>query len=309
MPLADITITTRKPEPPQADFAFYIDFKKGIGPASRVFSATHEFIKTCERLDKELVVSIDFNIETVMILEDIEASSLKTWLSNAIRSTDDQALKDLDWRPQVGKYLVCAKYLVLKWIDNDTTPRDLLALGRDILKLAAETDVRYLPDYSPVSPTALIDAVRGFQNVKDHFVEGDRASFITPERDPHKMNLTVRLNVEDIEALAVSETQTHSVPSMVFIVKKPDYLGSSMWEFRHGKETIFARIEHDEWLKEFQGRRIDVRPGDALKCQVRIEMLYGHNNELIAEKYYIEKVHAVLENQYSQPGLFGPDDK
>ena len=71
MPPADITISTRRPEPPQADFAFYIDFKKGTGPASRVFSATHEFIKTCERLDKELVSSIDANIETVMVLEDI----------------------------------------------------------------------------------------------------------------------------------------------------------------------------------------------------------------------------------------------
>ena len=84
--MAEITLTTRRPEEPVADFAFYIDFKKGEGRASRVFSATLEFIKACERLDRELVTSIDASIEVVMVLEDIEASSLKTFFHNLIRA-------------------------------------------------------------------------------------------------------------------------------------------------------------------------------------------------------------------------------
>ena len=65
--MAEITLTTKKPEPPEADFAFYIDFKRGEGSASRVFSATHDFIRACESLDRELLSSIDSNIETVMV--------------------------------------------------------------------------------------------------------------------------------------------------------------------------------------------------------------------------------------------------
>lgn len=305
---SEITVTTRKPEPPAADFAFFIDFKKGEGPASRVFSATHEFIKACERLDRELVASIDASIETVMVLEDIEAASLKTWLRNALVSTDDQALKGLDWRPAVGKYLVRAKYAVLRWIDEDDVPRDLPALGREIQKLASETDVRHLPDYTPVSPRTLINAVKDFEGIKDHLVEGDRASMILPDEESAEFNLSIRLNIDEIEALAVRETQTYRVRSMVFIVKKPDYLGASMWELRHGRATVTARIEDDAWLSSFQNRLIDVRPGDALRCQVRIETLYGHDNELIAEKYFIERVHEVLENEYQQHFLFGPDE-
>lgn len=304
---AEVTVTTRKPDPPAADFAFYIDFKKGEGPASRIFSATHEFIKACERLDRELVTSIDANIETVMVLEDIETASLKTWFRNVLHSADDQALKDLDWKPQVGKYLVRAKYLVLCWIDDETAPRSLPDLGREIQELAAETDVRHLPDYTPVNPVALITAVRDFEGVKDHLVEGDKASMILTEDEEVGFTLSIRLNIEDIEALAIRETQTHSVPSMVLIVKKPDYLGASMWELRHGRKSLSAKIEHEEWLIEFQNRREDVRPGDALRCQVRIEMSYGHDNELIAERYYVERVHEVLENRYQQASLFPPE--
>ncbi len=37
--MAEIILTTKKPEPPKADFAFYIDFKRGEGSASRVRTA------------------------------------------------------------------------------------------------------------------------------------------------------------------------------------------------------------------------------------------------------------------------------
>ena len=55
------------PAPPRADFAFEIDFQRGVGPASRVFSATHDFIRACEALDAELIQSIDSSIETVLV--------------------------------------------------------------------------------------------------------------------------------------------------------------------------------------------------------------------------------------------------
>jgi len=307
MPPADVTITTKKPEAPKSDFAFYVNFKRGEGSASRVFAATHDFIKACERLDKELVSSIDSNIETVMMLEDIEAGSLKTWLKNSLRATDDQALKDLDWKPQVGKYLVRAKYLVLQWIDDDEAPRDLSALGRNIQKLASETDVRHMPDYSPIDSNSLLRALGDFQGVKDHLIEGDQATIITPEGD-HDMNLIMRWDVEDIQALAVKEIQPVPVPSMNLVVKRPDYLGTSKWDLRHGKRNISAKIEDEDFLAKFQGRRVDVRPGDALRCKLIIEYLYGHDNELLSERYTIEKVHEVLENQFKQIDMFGDGD-
>ena len=308
MPPAEIELTTRRPEPPEADFAFYIDFKRGGGSASRVFSGTHDFIRACERLDRELVSSIDASIETVMVLEDIEAGSLKTILRNSLNAVDDQALKDLDWRPLVGKYLVRAKFAVLRWIDDDSAPRDLPALSREIQKLASDTDVRHLPDYTPVGPAALLRAMKDFQGVKDHFVEGDKIS-VTTSDDGLEMNLSVRWDVDDIEALAVRETQSFDATSIVLIVKKPDYLGTSMWDLRHGRRTIAAIIEDKQWLASFQSRKVDVRPGDALRCQARIDMLYGHDNELIAERYTVLQIHEVLENKFTRDALFDEEDK
>lgn len=294
---ASITLTDTAPSPPKADFAFEIDFKKGKGSASRVFAATHDFIRACEKLDAELVQSIDANIETIMVLEDIEIGSIKTWLRTALESVDDEALKTLDWKAQVGAYLVKAKYAVIRWTEDPEAPTRLPDLRRDIQLIAAETDVRHLPDYSPPSPTALINAMRDLQAVKARLIDGDRATMITRGGEV-EMNLTLRWPIEDIEALAVARTLSQPAAEMILAVKKPDYLGTSKWDLRHGKRTIQAKIEDDEWLRRFQQRQIDVRPGDALRCEVRIEHLYGHDNELLMERYTILAVRDVLVNRF-----------
>jgi hypothetical protein len=288
----EVTLTKRRPEPPVADFVFEIDFKRGEGSPSRVFAAINDFIRACERLDGELAHGIDTNIETVLLLEDIEAGSIRVWLRNALRAVEDDALKTLDWKPVVWKYLVRAKYAVIRWIDDEATPKNLPALAREIQAIAAETDVRHLPDYQAPAPAVLLDAMRDFQSAKDQLSPGDRATYIPRDGDALEMNLTVRWDVESIEALAV---------------KKPDYLGDSKWELRHGKRTISAKIEDESWLKRFQGREVDVRPGDALKCDVRIEHLYGHDNELLTERYTIVHVNDVLADAFKgQMGLFDP---
>ena len=304
MASAEIILTSVRPVAPEADFAFEIDFQRGEGSASRVFAATYDFIKACERIDRELASAIDSNIETVLMLEDIEAGSIKTWLKNALKAADDDALKKLDWKPLVGQYLVRAKYAILRWTDSPAGPRRLPDLAKEIQLIAQQTDVRHLPDYRAPAPDALVQAIRDFQGVKEHLLPADRAIYIPKVGPSLEMNLTLRLDVAEIEDLAVKETLTFPPAPMIMAVKKPDYLGDSKWELRHGKRSISAKIEDEDWLRRFQGRRVDVRPGDALKALVRIEHLYGHDNELLSERFTLTKVDEVLVNAYSQTGLF-----
>lgn len=309
---ATITLSDKRPAPPRADFAFEIDFKRGVGPASRVFTATHDFIRACEALDAELVKSIDSSIETVLVLEDIQEGSIRTYFRSTLEAVDDDALKTLDWKPQVGKYLVKAKYALLRWTDTGGITKSLPDLREEIRQIAAETDVRHLPDYSPPSSKALVAAAVNFQSVKDRLVEGDRAFFRADggETSEWEFNLSVRMPVESIEDLAVARTITMPPAEMILPVKKPDYLGDSRWQLRHGARTIEAKIEHVEWLKQFQNREVDVRPGDALRCIVAIENLYGHDNELLTERFSIKQVLGVLLNRYVAPELpFGGKDE
>lgn len=118
--------------------------------------------------------------------------------------------------------------------------------------------------------------------------------------DRLELNLSVRWDIEDIEAMAVKETVTFPAAQMILAVKKPDYLGDGKWDLRHGRRAISARIEDGAWLRRFQSREVDVRPGDSLRCEVRIGNLYGYDNELLTERYTVTRVLEVLENRYHQ---------
>ena len=285
------------PEAPPSDFSFYIDYKKGEGPASRVFAATHEFILACERIDSELAKMIDSNIETVMMLEDVEAGSIKSFLVQVLRSIDDQALASGEWKRVVGKFLVDAKYLILDRCQSDMTAEDLQSLQAEIYHQAENTGVRHIPSYTDISPAALVQAIKDFEEVKKYLVEGDRAFMIVSEQQTVQINRSHSMAYEEIESLAAKEIKKFVEPSMILFVKKPDYLGTSMWEFRYQNRSLSIRIEDQEWLAGFHARRNVLCPGDALKCRVRVEALYDLDNRHIVTRYFIEKVDEIMENQ------------
>jgi hypothetical protein len=82
----------------KADFCIEIDFQKGTENPSRIFKTMTEMIEAFQLLDIDLVKSIHPEIAPVAIIEDVEAGSLRTYLAYLLRSTDDDALKNLEFR-------------------------------------------------------------------------------------------------------------------------------------------------------------------------------------------------------------------
>jgi hypothetical protein len=260
-------------------------------------------IRALQGLDQTLCASVDPHIEAMMVLEDIEAGSIKIWLANVLTRVDDDALKDLDWKHAVGKYLVRAKYAVIRWSNKEGPDGGLLGLAREIRTIASETDVRHIPDYAPPSIQELAVTTRSIDDAKSVLLPSDQMSFITPDETAVDFNLAMRWSPEELSDLTIKETTKFAKMPMTLIIKRPDYLGQSRWDFRFGRKSISAKIEDTRWLMGFQTRKVDVRPGDALRCLVTIEHKYGFDNELIAEDYIITEVQAVLENQVNQLGL------
>jgi hypothetical protein len=266
-------------------------------------------IRALQSLDQTLCAAVDPHIEPVMILEDIEAGSIKIWLASLLSRVEDDALKELDWKPLVGKYLVRAKYAVIRWSNKSASDGGLLGLAREIRGIALETDIKHIPDYAPPSLQELSTATRQIDEAKSLLLPGDKMAYLSSDEPPLDFNLTVRWSPDELSDLAVKETTKFENMPMNLIVKRPDYLGRSKWDFRHGRKALSANIEDNVWLTDFQTRKIDVRPGDALRCLVTIQHKYGFDNELISEDYVVTKVEQVLENQITQGGLaFGRAD-
>lgn len=291
----------------KADFCIEIQYKKESENPSRVFHSMSELIESFQKTDQHLVKAIDVNIETILLLEDIEAGSIKVWLRNLVKAIPDDAVYHLDWKPIVGQYLVKAKKFMVSFLENKTTITnidEIKTLEEEIYELAEKTEVRWLPSYTRIQPREILESIKDISASLSHLTEGDNARYIVPDEPVAEFNLTFNLAPESIEDLIAKETLS-SESEMLLKVKKPDYLGESMWDFRHGTSIISASILDKEWLENFQSRKVDVRPQDFIRARVEISHKYDQDGELIATHYNILKIiEVIFASDQAQPNMF-----
>jgi hypothetical protein len=97
---------------------------------------------------------------------------------------------------------------------------------------------------------------------------------VTRDGDSANFNLTLNISPQSLDGLLVRE-KISSEQVLILKIKKPDYLGQSKWELQFDDRIREAKILDDVWLRKFQSRDEDVRPGDAIKGLVRVEVSYG----------------------------------
>ena len=293
--------------PQDADFGFVIDFRKGQGNPRRVFDAASSLIDAFADFDRAVTASVDSKIEPIVLLEDVEAGSLRVWLRNILRRVNDEALKDLEWKKQVGKYLVKAKYIALEYLEDDKQafPR-LQDLKETLRKLAQDTDIRHLPDYPPVHDGRLISSLDKIQAAKRELEPGDALTIDLGDEE-YKVDLEANwMPSEAMPEVPVSENESSTEVDMVLMIRKPDLIKSTMWQFSHGLNTIVAPIHDEAWLSDLHSRKIPIFSGDALKCRVVMRYYYSNKGELIDQKFEIVRVHGIISGgEHQQPMVFG----
>jgi len=294
--------------PPDADFCVTIDFKKGQGNPRRVFDAASMLIAGFEQIDDLAADTIDSRIEPLLVLEDIEIGSIKIWMKNVLKAIDDQALKELDWKPALGKYLVDAKYAAMTWLDSgeDDNPPAIGKLSDELHKIARETDLRHLPDYPPVHEGRLLTALDRLQDAKKQLIRGDKMIIETDGRK-YEVDLT-RTWSPTASITPDAARETHSEGEMILTVRKPDMIGDTQWQFRHGKNNVSAPIIDQEWLEEYHAGNIDLRPGDALRSTVRFSYEYDGKGKLTGQHIEVEKVLEVIKSDGEQVSFLDGND-
>lgn len=277
----------------QTDFCIEIDFSRESRNPSRVFRAMSDLIDACQEVDTYLIHTIDSKIEPVLLLENIEASSIKTWLRQLIEAVDDESLNRGDFKATLGRYLVKSKYQIINFLDKKTqiTDAQLIELEDGLQKLAEETNVRPLPFYRPISRPKLLQGIQRISTALEPLSENDRVKLITPYGEA-TFNLTFSIAPETIQELITSEVIS-TTSEMILKVKRPEFLSDAMWEFKH--QTVMpAKILDHDWLVQFQAGAIELRPGSALRVLVKTTVRYGIDREVVATEYEVLKVVEVI---------------
>lgn len=295
---------------PDSDIEIKIDFREDGTSSARVFEIAADLIRAFEDLDSVLITSVDSSMSTSLVLEDVQKSSLKIFLRNVLKQLDDDALKTLDWKPLVGQYLVRGKYIALKWLDRDVQegePAGVEDLTEEIRKLAEQTDVRHLPDYPAINPARIAQSLDEIQRAKAKLKPGE-ALTITLEKHDYQVNLNrTWLPSEHLQDVESAQELSNTI-DMVLVIRKPDLLGKSQWQFKHGKRAFSAPITDKSWLEEFHSGAHPLSPGDALRVRVKHTSKYDESGKLLDATEEIVKVISVIKAESPSPTLFGDGD-
>ncbi len=284
------------------DFCIEIDFQKETKEPHRIFTTLSEMTQTFQTLDENLVQSIHSKLEPALLLEDIESGSVKLWLKQHLEALDDEAIKNLNWKRIIGSYLVKAKYFIVNFLEGKmqiTDRAEIEHLEYKLMELAKETDVLSIPSYQTIEPKNLLQGIQGISGALKNLDKSDKIYYVTKDGSKTSFNLEFDIIPEVIEELFIRES-IESKMVMIIKVKKPDYLGESQWQFKHENKIFDGKVLDIKWLEDFQSRKIDIRPGDSIKALVRILTNYGYQNEVVSQKYFIEKVMDILPYENSQ---------
>lgn len=285
-------------KPADADFGVTVDFTRGVSDPVVVFEGITTLLEGFRQLDKVTIGALDPEIEPIMVLEDVEAASITAWIRNRLRQVDDQALKELDWRPQVGKYAVKAKYRVLEYLDERERANEAARLGQlreDLEQLAREADIRHIPLHAPIALGELTASLDRIQDAKRLLESSNRLIIKTEDRE-YEVDLTSSGKRPSAFLPAPVDSTHAGTMQMTLLVRKPDYLGNSLWEFRHGKEPVEAHVRDEDWLERFRSGQVLIAPGSALSCLVAYEYGYDTDGELRTRKHDVVKVFEVIHN-------------
>ncbi len=95
--------------------------------------------------------------------------------------------------------------------------------------------------------------------------------------------------------------------SVDLLVKNPDLLGDSKWQFIYNK-NIEAKIEDELFLEKVRNRQIVILAGDKINCELEIEYDLTERLEIIpkSEKYNIKKINGeiIKPEEDNQKSLF-----
>jgi hypothetical protein len=271
-----------------------VDYEPGTPDPGRVFRSMAELIEAFHSIDRDLARAVSMSVHADVLLERVEAGSIKAFIRTVLQQLDDDALKNLEWKPLVGQYLVRAKHAMLRKLegkDKIASRAEVIELQDEIAALAPPIPQELLPPGKVPVERLLLD-IQMISIAVTELRPEDSATLVSSV-GATPIEKRIRVSDEDIVQLLTQDTTSTEAP-MTLLVKKPDYLGHSKWEFKHGDRALEARILDIDWLATFQSGQIELKPGDALQAIVKSVTATGFDGEIVDTQHEVLKVLGVV---------------
>lgn len=279
-------------------FELKLEFNKDTEDPSRLFRSFADLIESINELDITIAKSINSSISSKIYLNDIEKGSLIGKLWNHLVINDENKLDENTVESEdINSFIDKSRNKSIEFLESHkSSVEDLKTLAKDIDNIANEHGIKETFNYAE---TNILDLAKKLNNIGDSISKlNDDEKFVITNSQNEIEEISSgceKINIEDVEKALTAE-EINSESTVYYKIKRPDFLGDSQWEFKHGKKSLKVKILDEKWLDDFQNGLVIVVPGDSLKVKIKQSFNYNKNGYLISEKTEIINVIEIKKN-------------
>lgn len=280
-------------------YGVQLAFEPHAHDPSRIFRSMGKAIDAFKKLDVMLGRAIHSSAHVTQALEALETGSIFTRLQSVLEFDESDDLEEEPPDESAAEaYVEDGRVELLDSMrDNPeiTDVRQLDAIRQRLYGVAERCGLAGRFSYSAPQDNELSETIESIEAANESLEPHERFTYTSQQREVEVPRGT-RLSTDEIAESRVEQTIENDV-TLILKIKRPDFLGTSRWDMKHGTKTIQVRIEDDEWLADFHAKNAPVTPGDSLNSQVLVREQYDRFGELVKEDYVITKVNAVIAGQ------------
>lgn len=286
-------------------FGIRVYYDQESGSPARVFITLSKLIEAFEDSSKIILKGIpSVEVEPSFLIENVEKNCLTAWLRNVFRlnkptvafnpNKASNLLNKVQTRIiQIGESSVSEEQIV----------HELDALRNEMYEMSPEDNpVEGMPIIVPPTRQEILGSLGRYQSATKTLEGGDVAKYVSSSGAEVSFDFPFEFTPGAIKDVLTRDEYTGR-SRVILKVKKPDYLGSSMWEFKLDK-LIDAKISDEQWLNDFRSRKVPLFPEDSIVAELETTTRYDVDGNMISQDFNVVKVLDVRRPQSSDPSLF-----
>jgi len=287
------------------DGDFTIEFSTNGLPAhspAQYFAGMSDLLEAMQSLDANLVAFILPSASAVQRVERVTIGSVKLKIASLIEYLPEDVLRSFDWKKICGHFLAEGRKKVLQWLRKEPRARS----AAQIEELATELD--QLASTTLGAPrrisrrlllSMVVRVIRGTQALP-----GTETVTVRLDQEEILLPREVEIPAETAKAVAESELEPFE-QEMRLLVKKPDMIGKSQWDFLDRGHVIRAKMSDADWVESYQNNQLMLKPGDAIDAKVRLTPKHGIDDH--SYNYDVLQVRSVIPSTVTQQPLLFDD--
>jgi hypothetical protein len=280
------------------DYEIQLDFIPGDNDPENLFIAFVNAIKYFKKVDKMLARTIAHDYDISSSLIEVKSGSLRAGFRSKVENKETELHAENtnnDLESRIKDYLHKGRKTITQGLFDFEQDFDeyINQTIEKIKMVATDTGISKEPFFAPPLKNevmSIIDAARDTGEILD-----DKTSIFYSVKNEAPIELPRKIKMDKPLLKEVNRKTIPNTQRLLLKIKKPDYLGDSKWEMKHGNNKLLCKIEDIDWIERFKSKEVFAFPGDSLDCNVRIVDEYDLNLNLIRSEYFIVKVQDVIQ--------------